>query len=36
VKDSLSVPVRLYQSLVVTVSFKSSLQVKDKIPVGTN
>lgn len=36
VKESLSVPVRLYQSFVVTDVFKSALQVKDKIPDETN
>jgi hypothetical protein len=36
VKDALSVPVRLYQSLVVTLVFKVAAHVKDKIPVGTN
>jgi hypothetical protein len=36
VKDSLSVPVMLYQSLVVTDEFKLALQVKDKIPEETN
>jgi len=36
VKESLSVPVMLYQSLVVTVVFKSAEQVKDKIPEETD
>lgn len=35
VKDAASVPVMLYQRLVVTVEFKSALQVKDKIPEET-
>jgi hypothetical protein len=36
VKELASVPVRLYQSLVVTLTFKVSAHLKDKMPEGTN
>lgn len=36
VKEAASVPVRLYQSLVVTVVFNEASHLNDKIPEETN
>jgi len=36
VKEAISVPVRLYQSLVVTVVFNVASHLNDKIPEETN